>query len=77
MILYTAIQQLENHLLVPKVMGGAVDLHPAVIIMSLVVGGALFGSAGPSWRRRWWPSGATCTATRSSACMATIPMPPS
>ena len=45
-ILYTAIQQLENHLLVPKVMGGAVDLHPAVIIMSLVVGGALFGIGG-------------------------------
>ncbi len=45
-ILYTAIQQLENHLLVPKVMGDAVDLHPAVIIMSLVIGGALFGIGG-------------------------------
>ncbi|HEX5579526.1 MAG TPA: AI-2E family transporter, partial [Candidatus Limnocylindria bacterium] len=45
-ILYTGIQQLENHLLVPKVMGDAVDLHPAVIIMSLVVGGALFGIGG-------------------------------
>ena len=45
-ILYTAIQQLENHLLVPKVMGDAVDLHPAVIIMALVVGGALFGIGG-------------------------------
>jgi predicted PurR-regulated permease PerM len=45
-ILYTVIQQLENHLLVPKVMGDAVDLHPAVIIMALVVGGALFGIGG-------------------------------
>jgi predicted PurR-regulated permease PerM len=45
-ILYTAIQQVENHLLVPKVMGDAVDLHPAVIIMSLVVGAALFGIGG-------------------------------
>jgi predicted PurR-regulated permease PerM len=45
-ILYTVIQQLENHLLVPKVMGDAVDLHPAVIIMSLVIGGALFGIGG-------------------------------
>ena len=27
-------------------MGDAVDLHPAVIIMSLVVGGALFGIGG-------------------------------
>ena len=45
-ILYTGIQQLENHILVPKVMGDAVDLHPAVMIMSLVIGGALFGIGG-------------------------------
>jgi predicted PurR-regulated permease PerM len=45
-ILYTAIQQLENHILVPKVLGDAVDLHPAVMIMALVVGGALFGIGG-------------------------------
>lgn len=45
-VLYTGIQQLENHILVPKVMGDAVDLHPAVLILSLVVGGALFGIGG-------------------------------
>ncbi len=45
-ILYIVIQQLENNLLVPKVMGDAVDLHPAVMIMSLVIGGALFGIGG-------------------------------
>jgi predicted PurR-regulated permease PerM len=45
-VLYTAIQQLENHILVPKVMGDAVDLHPAVLILALVVGGALFGIGG-------------------------------
>jgi predicted PurR-regulated permease PerM len=45
-ILYTAIQQLENNILVPKVMGDAVELHPAVMILSLVVGGALFGIGG-------------------------------
>jgi predicted PurR-regulated permease PerM len=45
-VLYTAIQQLENNLLVPKVIGDAVDLHPAVMILSLVVGGALFGIGG-------------------------------
>jgi predicted PurR-regulated permease PerM len=45
-ILYIVIQQLENHILVPKVMGDAVDLHPAVLILSLVVGGALFGLGG-------------------------------
>lgn len=45
-ILYTVIQQLENHVLVPKVMGDAVDLHPAVLILALVVGSALFGLGG-------------------------------
>ena len=45
-VLYTVIQQLENHILVPKVMGDAVDLHPAVLILALVVGGALFGIGG-------------------------------
>lgn len=45
-VLYVAIQQLENHLLVPKVMGDAVDLHPAVLIVALVVGATLFGIAG-------------------------------
>ena len=44
--LYTVIQQLENHLLVPKVMGDAVDLHPAVVILSLIVSGTLFGLWG-------------------------------
>ncbi len=45
-ILYTGIQQLENNLLVPKVLGDAVELHPAVLIVALVVGGALFGIGG-------------------------------
>jgi predicted PurR-regulated permease PerM len=45
-ILYVAVQQLENNLLVPKVMGDAVDLHPAVLIVALVVGAALFGIGG-------------------------------
>lgn len=44
--LYTVIQQLENHLIVPKVMGDAVDLHPAVVIFALIVGASLFGLWG-------------------------------
>ena len=45
-ILYVAIQQLENNLLVPKILGDAVQLHPAVLIVALVAGGALFGIGG-------------------------------
>jgi len=45
-LLYLIIQQLENNILVPKVLGDAIRLHPAVLIISLVVGGALFGIGG-------------------------------
>ncbi|HLE88796.1 MAG TPA: AI-2E family transporter [Candidatus Limnocylindria bacterium] len=45
-VLYVGIQQLENNLLVPKILGDAVELHPAVLIVALVVGGALFGIGG-------------------------------
>jgi predicted PurR-regulated permease PerM len=45
-VLYTVIQQLENQILVPKVMGDAIELHPAVMILALVVGGGLFGIGG-------------------------------
>lgn len=43
LVLYVAVQQVENHLLVPRVQGHAVDLHPAVIIMLLAIAGTVFG----------------------------------
>jgi predicted PurR-regulated permease PerM len=46
LVLYTAIQQLENYVLVPKIQGDAVQLHPAVVIFSLIVGGSLAGLLG-------------------------------
>lgn len=45
-VLYFAIQQLENHLLVPKVMQRAVGLNPIISIVSLLVGAQLFGVLG-------------------------------
>ena len=45
-LLYVVVQQLENNLLVPRVHGHALDLHPAVIIMLLVVAGSVFGFIG-------------------------------
>jgi predicted PurR-regulated permease PerM len=46
LVLYTAIQQVENYVLVPKIQGDAVQLHPAAVIFSLIVGGALAGLLG-------------------------------
>ncbi|MFL5757924.1 MAG: AI-2E family transporter, partial [Chloroflexota bacterium] len=46
LILYFAIQQLENNILVPKIQGDAVELHPAIVMTSLVIGAALAGILG-------------------------------
>ena len=45
-LLFVAVQQLENNLLVPRIQSQAVDLHPAVIILLLVAAGAVFGFIG-------------------------------
>jgi predicted PurR-regulated permease PerM len=46
LVLYTVVQQLENNLLVPKIQGDAVELHPSAVMFSLVVGGAIAGLLG-------------------------------
>lgn len=45
-ILYFAIQEFENYLIVPKVMEKSVGLHPVIIIIAAVIGGQLAGVAG-------------------------------
>lgn len=46
LVLYLAIQQLENNLLVPKIMERAVNLHPMAVIVALLAGGQLLGIVG-------------------------------
>lgn len=46
LVLYTLVQQVENNVLVPKIQGDAVELHPAAVIFAIVVGGALAGLLG-------------------------------
>jgi predicted PurR-regulated permease PerM len=45
-LLYLLIQQVENHVLVPKIQGDAVELHPTVVITAIVLGGAIAGILG-------------------------------
>jgi putative heme transporter len=40
------VQQLDNDVLAPVIYGRMLQLHPAVILLSLAVGGALFGLVG-------------------------------
>lgn len=45
-IAYVVIQQVENHILVPKVMSRAVGLNPIVVILAVLVGAKLAGIVG-------------------------------
>lgn len=45
-ILYFIVQQLENHLIVPKVMGKSVDLNPLIVIIVILIGFKLGGVIG-------------------------------
>jgi predicted PurR-regulated permease PerM len=44
--LYVLVQQVENNLLVPKIQGDAVALHPSAVMFALVIGGAVAGLIG-------------------------------
>ena len=46
LIMYIVIQQLENNLLVPRIIGESVGVHPAILTVTLIVLGNLFGLAG-------------------------------
>jgi len=43
---YTLIQQLENNLLVPRIIGQSVNLHPLVILIGVIVGASQAGVMG-------------------------------
>jgi len=45
-ILFTIIQQLENHILMPLVMRFTTALNPVVILTALLIGGKVFGVFG-------------------------------
>lgn len=45
-VAFIAIHQLEGHIVVPKVMGSAVGVHPLVVIFGLLIGEQLAGIVG-------------------------------
>lgn len=45
-IFYIVVQQLENHILVPVVLGKTIGLNPIVVIISLLIGQQLAGIPG-------------------------------
>jgi predicted PurR-regulated permease PerM len=57
LVLYIAIQQLENNFLVPRIVGDSVGLHAAVLMVLLVVCAQVFGVVGAILSA---PVGAVC-----------------
>ena len=45
-LLFLAIQQLEGHVVVPKIMGKSLRLHPLLVIFGLLAGGEIYGLPG-------------------------------
>jgi predicted PurR-regulated permease PerM len=45
-VYFIVYQQVENYVIVPRVMKKAVDLSPALVIVSVLIGGSLAGFAG-------------------------------
>lgn len=43
---YIIVQQLENNILVPKIMQKAVGLSPVIVILAILIGAKLFGIGG-------------------------------
>jgi predicted PurR-regulated permease PerM len=43
---YVLVQNFEGFVLTPRIVGGSVGLHPAVVIVALLIGGDLFGFLG-------------------------------
>jgi len=46
LIFYLVVQMLENQLIVPRIMGDAVDIPPLVVIIGCMVGGSIAGILG-------------------------------
>ncbi len=45
-VVMLVIQQLENNLLVPRIVGGALDLHELLVMSSVIMGASLAGILG-------------------------------
>lgn len=43
---YIGIQQIENYVLIPRIMGQSLNLHPIVVLLAIVAGGSLAGILG-------------------------------
>jgi predicted PurR-regulated permease PerM len=46
LLVYVVVQQLENNLLVPRIIGESVGIHPAILMVIVIAMGQVFGLLG-------------------------------
>jgi predicted PurR-regulated permease PerM len=46
LLFYIVLQQLENYILTPRILGESVEMHPVWVFLSILIGGVLFGVPG-------------------------------
>lgn len=46
LVFYIVVQQLDSHLIMPKLMGSIIKVHPVAIILGVLIGGHLYGVVG-------------------------------
>lgn len=46
LVIYIVVEQIEGHILVPKIIGKSIGISPVVIIFGLLIGAKLFGLIG-------------------------------
>lgn len=73
---YVLIQQLENNLVVPKVLGDAVELHPLIVMVAVVVGATTGGLLGALVAAPTVATGRVLVAYTYSKILGTEPFPP-
>ena len=80
-LLFLGIQQIEGHVVVPKLMGNALRLHPLLVILGLAAAAETYGSSARSSRCRCLPpavrsGSSSAAASRSSRGTARRRCPP-
>jgi predicted PurR-regulated permease PerM len=46
LVFMVVVQQVENNILVPRIVGGALDLHPLIVLIGVLMGASLAGIIG-------------------------------
>jgi predicted PurR-regulated permease PerM len=46
LVVFLFIHQIEGHIVIPKLMGQAVKVHPLAVIFALMAGGEIYGTPG-------------------------------